>query len=150
MFKPPDRLGSEAWALTCFNVSPSCLPCFVLSASILASRHKTGASIPHRVQEIPGLESLMTGDAQVGTYEQDPEALARVLQRWIQHPNDELAELKANAARLGQQFAGGLFRIVRDLAALADQAGHAAAPAFLKYLPPGAFLDAAPALEATG
>ena len=100
---------------------------------------------------LPGTKSLTTGAApQVGTYEQDPEALARVLQRWIQHPNDELAELKANAARLGQQFAGGLFRIVRDLAALADQAGHAAAPAFLKYLPPGAFLDAAPALEATG
>ena len=87
---------------------------------------------------------------QVGTYEQDPEDLARVLQRWIQHPDDELARLKANAARLGQQFAGGLFRIVRDLAALADQSGHAAAPAFLKYLPPGAFLDAAPALHAQG
>ena len=86
----------------------------------------------------------------MGAYEQDPDDLAKMVQRWITHPEEELQRLQANAAKLGQQFAGGLFRIVRDLAALADQSGHAAAPAFLKYLPPGAFLEAAPALQAQG
>ena len=80
---------------------------------------------------------------QVGAYEKDPEDLAKVLQRWMSDVDGELAAMKQRAAKLGAQFAGGLFRIVRDLAALADQAGSAAAPAFHKYIPSGAFLDAA-------
>ena len=77
---------------------------------------------------------------QVGAYEKDPDDLARVLQHWMADKDGEFAALKQRAAKLGQQFAGGLFRIVHDLADLADQAGTQAAPAFRKYIPPGAMV----------
>ena len=134
----------------------SCLPAARLASSPEPYR-TAGAAAPWKPQVMSGVEGWAPCQheapacggcsraraVQVGAYEKDPDALARVLQRWMRNADGELAGMKQRAAALGQRFAGGLFRIVSDLAGLADQAGAAAAPAFRKYIPPDAFLEAA-------
>lgn len=56
-----------------------------------------------------------------------------MLQHWLIDAEGEFAAMRQRAAEMGKHFSGGLVRIVRDLAALADQAGRGSAPAFAKY-----------------
>ena len=70
---------------------------------------------------------------QVGAYEKDPERLAVTLERWLKDVEGDFAAMRARAAELGKHFSGGLFRIVKDLASLAEQSGQGCAPAFAKY-----------------
>ena len=70
---------------------------------------------------------------QVGAYEKNPQSLALLLQQWLTDADGEFAAMRKRAAELGKHFSGGLFRIVKDLAALAEQSGYGCAPAFQKY-----------------
>ena len=88
----------------------------------------------HQSAAIPRLYSnfaVLCG--QVGAYEKDPTALALKLQSWLTDVDGEFAAMRKRAAELGRHFSRGLFRIVKDLAALAEESGHGCAPAFMKY-----------------
>lgn len=58
-------------------------------------------------------------DNEVGTFEKDPKKIASILQDWFGERSEELAAMSERARAMGHPDA--LFRIVEDLAALAQE-----------------------------